>query len=190
MFLLMKNILDGNYSKLTLLIRSFEEDKTLWYMQNAHKLEIFQIEFLRCLHNYLASAHSIREHIKRFSGKINPNFKKECKIKWEKMSNNKAFNFFQQLRAFFHHRKIPFSSATFKIDNFSKDTIQSNKLNLEIKDLLNWKENNKTKWSKSSLDFINSFDKTMDIKEPLKIHHDLLVEHVSITSLHVKVWTR
>lgn len=173
-----KEIFDGNYLEIICHIKRYETDKTLWHVKNRSKLYLFQIEFLRLLHNYLASSLSLKDHSFRFVKKISSTFSNECTLKWDKMNKDNTFNFIQKLRNFIQHRRLPLSSASVKMDITSKG--EERTLNLDVEDLLNW-----NKW-RSTKNYIRDFGESMNIKIPLEIHYDKFTKYIILDSEYNK----
>ncbi len=156
-------VLNGNYKELHNLIMQYERDPYIWAIENRPKLQACQKEFLRLLHNYLASVYSLIEHTRKFCKELNnQELEEDYQTDLEKLIANNCVGFLKDLRTYTHHCRLPFVSATFswKAQNGKKGKgIIRQKLILDKKDLLRWRS-----WSSKSKEYVEATEGEIDLK--------------------------
>lgn len=166
-------VLNGNYQELHNLIISYEQNSSILAVQNRLKLEAFHKEFLRLLHNYLASIFSLIEHTRKFCKELNnQELDENYQVDLENLKTNNCIRFLKDLRTYTQHWKLPFVSATFsmKVANTGnrKATIQQ-KLILHKNDLLEWKG-----WSQESKKCMEIYEEKIDLKLIIDEYQELI----------------
>lgn len=154
-------VLNANYQQLYNLIISYEQDLFIWAVENRPRLGAFQKEFLRLLHNYLASIFSLIEHTRKFCKDLNnQEFEKNYRIELKELKINNCIRFLKDLRTYTQHYKLPFVSATFsfKATSPKKGTVKQ-KLILHKNGLLEWE-----KWSSESKEYMKKYGEKIDLK--------------------------
>lgn len=154
-----------NFDELIRLIKIFEEDLSIWSVENRNKLDALQREFLRLLHNYLSSAFSLIQHtyvfkdslkndeLKRFYSEVSKNFKVD-----------EIMVLIQDLRIYTQHYKLPFSKASISFTRIDKDMskgmVSKQELLLDRKELLKWK-----RWAPLSKKYLANQVKDIKLKD-------------------------
>lgn len=103
-----KTILNRNYFWLLQLDRLISNRVELSYLKNKDKMEDFQLEFARHLHNYLSSVKSLIDHTRTLKRKLNldKNFEELYKQQCKKLLGTDTIVFIQQLREYVQHYSL------------------------------------------------------------------------------------
>lgn len=139
---------NANYKELLDLIRSYKRHLSIW--KDPSKIQSFRKEFLRRLHNYLASTYSLVQHTEVFTGHLRSEEAEKCfRVEKEKLERkNKCARFIRDLRAYAQHYRLPIVSATFGfrvLHPKNRKVEFEQKLLLDKNDMLKW-----TRWSRQS----------------------------------------
>lgn len=166
-------ILNRNYQELYNVINSYEKDQSIWHVKNRPKLEALQKEFLRQLHNYLASILSLIDHTRAFCKNLdNQQFSKDNDEKIENIKNNKSAKFLKDLRNYTQHHELPSVFATVEVTKSDVDgEKEEKKFTLKIQDLLKWDN-----WSSLSQTFIEEHQKEIDLKTVIEEYQKLITK--------------
>ncbi len=161
--------LNKNFDDVVKIIHSYETDLSIWSVENRGKLDAFQIEFLRLLHNYISSAYSLREHTRIFKKDLdNTEFTSFYDKERNKLSNDEIIAFRKDLRSYTQHYKLPISNVSLKFtkNKVGKGGLSEQKLFLNKESLLLWKG-----WGNLSKQYLKKQSKKIDIKDFLHQHH-------------------
>lgn len=135
-------ILNKNFQELSSSINYYEKNPDIWNIDNRKKLDDFQNEFIRYLHNYLASTYSLLQHTRYFCTNLdNSKFNDEYNKKIGILITNDCLKFIQELRNYITHYKLPLFSATLSWHATGKENregISEQKLVIHKEDLLKY----------------------------------------------------
>jgi len=163
-----KYTLDKNFEDLIKIIYSYEIDLSIWSVENRKKLDDFQMEFLRLLHNYISSAYSLREHTRNFNEELgNSKFNSFYNKERDNLRNDEIIAFRKDLRSYTQHYKLPITQVSLKFTRNKKGKGGSSeqKLFLNKKNLISWKG-----WGRLSKQYLKKQHENIDIKKFLLEH--------------------
>lgn len=153
-----KVILDRNYICLLNLQKYFIEHRELIYVKNRDKLENFEIEFMRLLHNYLGTVKSLIDHTRVLKKKLelDSNFEEIYEKKRKQYLDSDTIYFIQNLREYCQHYQILPVGFSVQIKDKDADeiiTLMISKSSLEEYD----------GWNSHSKKILNEFPQEIDI---------------------------
>lgn len=169
------DIFQGNYNELIYHLDNHNDP--LFAMDNLlgvdkkHLLDSYRSQIVRLLHNFIASSLTLTDHTRVHYNEI---YKDKGtfddyhqKIK-EFFAENPLALFVKCLRQFFQHYQLPDFTTQMIWNRENGMTI---KLMLEKEKLLSF-----SNWNKKALDYINSHDKQLDLKEVIT-EYQILIEN-------------
>lgn len=166
-------IFERNYAELVGALKTFQRPDAImvfWAEKNRGKLQAFQIEISRLLHNFLASVKSLVEHTRillvqelykdnRFKDEIRARIKSQ-------FDDSDLSHFVQDLRNYILHKGLPMTAAQLQ---FTKDAPNfDSSIQLDIDALREW-----DRWSKPSMKHLNSLGKTSSLFEITESYSNL-----------------
>jgi hypothetical protein len=103
-----QKIFNTNYLELVELKQYLSENPDLWHMQKRDKLDQFQLELARRLHNFLASVKSLVDQTRSLKKrlKLDENFEIIYEKKRQEYFGLEEFSFVQQLREYVQHYSL------------------------------------------------------------------------------------
>ncbi|SFH83502.1 hypothetical protein [Halpernia frigidisoli] len=129
-------------------------------VENREKLREVQIETLRFLHNFLASAQSLIDHTRVFVNDLyddNELFKKEFIKKIElTFTNDEVSTFIRNFRQYLQHFKAPSISVVTNL--LSKDRNYQRRVMISVSDLQQF-----SGWKSLAKEYISKHDKNIDL---------------------------
>ncbi len=162
--------LNRNYKEISEAIKFYEDDPTIWHNENRKKRQFFLREFLRFLHNYLASVKSLIDHTRNFSKHLNNSqFKREYKKEIKKRKIKEKGEFLRDLRNYTLHYQLPIAQATLFFKNGNSP--MQKKITLDKQDLLRWNG-----WKSHSKKYIEKHEREIDLKVAISEYHELITE--------------
>jgi len=153
-----KALLNGNYVWLLRLEKSASENIELFYLKNRDRMDSFQLEFARLLHNYLASVKSLVDHTRTLKRKLrlNESFEVQYNNKRESLLGTDSIVFVQQLREYVQHYSLLPSGIQLQVlEGGNSEKIS---LTLDTKTLLEF-----SKWKAESLRILRKNPEKIDI---------------------------
>jgi hypothetical protein len=166
-------ILKRNYEELIKALTYYERERSLWDRKNRDKLDMFMKEFLRLIHNYLASIFSLIEHTQRFKKKINnEDFSNKYKIELDKYDLDNFIEFIKDLRHYTQHKnRLPITPTMVIGPSVSRNDWGPLKQRIYLKkeDLLEWKN-----WKNKSKKLINENNKEIELKTLFRKYQDFI----------------
>lgn len=166
-------VFEKNYQEVYNAILLYEQDLSIWSVNNRSKFDAFQLEFLRLFHNYLAGIFSLIEHTRAFCINLNNTpFSIFYEKEKEKLKLNGCVFFLPELRIFTQHRQLPLVNATFEFTTTNmknREGISEQNLVLSKEDLFEW-----TKWSKETQEYLEEFEKEINLKEVTTEYQSLI----------------
>lgn len=165
-----KTILNRNYFWLLQLNKYMSQHVDLMYVKNRNKLEDFQIEFARHLHNYLAAVKSLVDHTRVLKRKLllSNKFEELYKKQRNETLGTDTITFIQQLREYAQHYELLPSGVLFSVD---KDDDEKITLILTTSTLLSF-----SNWKQASLRILNASPENVDIFKLLQEYQDSINE--------------
>jgi hypothetical protein len=164
-----------NYDVLQDAIKSYENDWQIWAVENRDRLESFQIEFTRRLHNYLSSVFSLLEHTYAFKNSLdNEKFNKRYSEQLEASDLSDKVTFLKDLRNYTQHYKLPFVTATL---SYQATDIESGEgeieqtLSLNQEPLLEWDG-----WNSDSRAYLEELDDEIDIGAVAEDYQEAIID--------------
>jgi hypothetical protein len=141
-------------------------------LENRHHLHEYQYELSRLLHNFTSSAFSLVDHTRRFYNKfyrekkIFPDYQNQIETV---MSKNKYTQFFQGLRNFIIHKKIPNIGNNWA---WNRDSGFQNSVFLNSAELLDFDD-----WKPEALTWIRGAEEgQIDLGNITRIYTDCITE--------------
>jgi len=134
--------------------------------------ERFHAQLTRHLHNYLASAASLVEHVRRLMrGRADP-IAEEFRRRKEMMLQNPEVWFVVGLRNYTAHRKLPFFAHTLSMTNVNKsDQKMESEVELNVAELLEWDD-----WPPAARAYLEGLGDAVTIRPVVKRHAELLLD--------------
>jgi len=155
-----------NYHELFKAMEFYENNLAIWEITKRHQLNAFLREFLRLLHNYLASVYSLIEHTRMFCKELNNvELNSEYIVKLKELQNHVCVRFVRDLRTYSQHIQLPIISAKL---SFTSGSELKQQILLSSEELLKW-----NKWHKDSKKYIESL-KEIDLKAVLSEFQTLI----------------
>lgn len=164
---------NANCQELLDLIKSYKRDLSIW--KDPSRIQSFLKEFLRRLHNYLASIYSLVQHTEVFIGHLkNEEAEKRFEVEKEELEKkHRCARFMRDLRAYMQHYRLPIVSATlgFRVtDPKNRKVVFEQKLLLNKNDMLKW-----TRWSRQSKEYLRKYSREVDMELAI-IEYQKLIE--------------
>jgi hypothetical protein len=102
-------ILSGNYQELRAIPERFNTDRGLLGQANRSAQDALHFEFIRVLHNYLASVKTLVDHTRTFRSRHVQDsiFNKDCEAELAKLRENPVVKFLQEFRNPVLHSRLP-----------------------------------------------------------------------------------
>ena len=169
-----KFIFDQNYYDLKRLALAFAEPKfaiEVSRVGNEEKMKIVHRTFVRLLHNYLASAHSLIEHSQVFKNKYynDHDFKQEYQDKiTSHFDNSQLAHFIKELRHYIIHKGLPITSARIQ---FGRDKEFDSSIMLHINEMREW-----SGWTSKSTEFMKALNDKIKIYDIVDSYWNLVGE--------------
>ena len=134
------HIFNGNHEELRRALETYHNPDfaiQLWALTSRRKLDLFQKELVRMLHNYLASAKTLVEHTRKFvrTQYFGTEFEKKYDSKVDEAFHNPFCSFIMDLRDFILHNGLPQTSASF---HFEREKPLEFTIKLDVGSLRNW----------------------------------------------------
>lgn len=147
----------------------------LFGMINRKKLEWYQLEICRLLHNFIASSYSLKEavdaFVKRYK-KIDSNFHQEYLQERDKLKNIPVYEFVYGLRIYIQHIKIP---NIINETNWTSDTNELNqKVLLEKKPFYNFK-----RLTEAGKKYLDSFETNINIETMIVDYYSTIQKFIN-----------
>jgi hypothetical protein len=161
-----------NYHAFSKAIKFYENNLSIWEVTKRPQLNAFLREFLRLLHNYLASVYSLIEHTRIFCKELNnAELNSEYAVKLKELQNHICVRFVRDLRTYSQHIQLPIISAklSFTKTEHSDGGETRQQILLSSDELLKWKQ-----WHKDSKKYLGSL-KEIDLKVVLN-KYQILIE--------------
>jgi hypothetical protein len=139
-------------------------------IQNVRKPTVrdrFQLDLTRSLHNYLASSHSLVDHVRRLMRHREGPIAEEFLRRKQELLQNPEVPFMADLRNFIVHRTIPFFAHRFG----SKSGQMDSEVELETVELLEWDG-----WSAPAKAYLKAQGHAVAIRPVIKKHGQLILE--------------
>lgn len=152
-----KIIFNRNYFWLVQLEKYLAGNMEIIELRNHDKLDDFQIEFARHLHNYLASVKSLIDHTRVLKKKLSLDEKFEEKYKEQQKTllGTDTITFIQQLREYVQHYELLPTGVEVLINDNDKEKITLILTTSSLKEFSNWKA--------ASLRVLQTCSKNVDI---------------------------
>ncbi|MFW5902836.1 MAG: hypothetical protein ACOCTT_03040 [archaeon] len=157
-YMLNRNLLD-----LMKCIKYYKDNKELMATKNRDKLDAFLGEFIRVLHNYLASVNTLRNHIYATANKLENDFKERYSSELEERDIKKIGSFLIEMGNFIRHKKLLPVASTF---SYSKGEGTERSLTLNKKRLLEEYDLNE-----DAKEYLEDWEKRVNIPEVLVEYH-------------------
>lgn len=164
---------NANCQELLDLIKSYKRDLSIW--KDPSRIQGFRKEFLRRLHNYLASIYSLVQHTEVFIGHLKSEEVGKCfELEKEELEEkHSCARFMRDLRTYMQHYQLPIVSATlgFRVtDPKNRKVVFQQKLLLKKNDMLKW-----TRWSRQSKEYLRKYSREVDMEVAI-IEYQKLIE--------------
>jgi hypothetical protein len=163
----------GNDRELVSFLTAHEQPPAvleLWDLRNREALEGFLDEVDRLLHNYLASALSLRDHTLRMRRKYAKAAGwEEAYVEHERQIflNDPVCSFVQKLRNYCLHFRLPIARGQVSGEVTAGQWSMSGSVNLLKSDLLVWK-----KWETPAEAYLDSAPDKIDLKDVVRHYTD------------------
>ncbi len=159
------HVFNGNYEELSRALKAYHDPEfglTLWEVKNTAKLDLFQKEIIRLVHNYVASAKSLVEHTRNFVREhySNSKFEKEYLSKVNETFHDPFSEFVIKLRDFTLHNGLP---TIFSDLHLERGRPVEFRILLDVISLRKWK-----RWSRKSKEYLKTLRPQVEL--------DLVVE--------------
>jgi uncharacterized protein YbgA (DUF1722 family) len=143
-------------------------------VQNVHEPKVrehFHALLTRHLHNYLASATSVREHTSRLMrGRTGP-IAEEFERRKQEASQHPELSFGFGLRNYTSHRKLPLFAHTLSWTNANQpDQKIESEVELNVAELLEWE-----KWSAADRAYLKGLGDAVTLRPVIKRHAELVL---------------
>jgi hypothetical protein len=167
-------IFDNNFKDLEIHIKKLMDPNTASRFQkssNRQENDSLQLEILRYLHNFIASAISLIDHTRIFINDLyketDPFYKEYCEKVNEDFKENPLAAFIKDLRQYIQHYQTPIIAF---VSNITDDINKLNaKIVIEKSALLKF-----SGWNARSKKYINEIEKDLDILIVTKQYHTLV----------------
>jgi hypothetical protein len=168
-----------NRDELLSLLEAASTDWRLAFdlIQNVHEPTVrdqFHARLTRHLHNYLASATSLRDHVRRLMVDRAGSLADEFQRRKEEMLRNPEVPFVFDLRNFTLHRKLPFFAHTLSMINVNQpDQKMESEVQLNVVELLVWDG-----WSAAARAYLRDLGEgaAVTLRPVIKQHADLVLD--------------
>jgi extradiol dioxygenase family protein len=151
------------------------EELAIELIQNARKpvvRERFQAETTRHLHNYLASVHSLVEHVRRMLRGRSGSIIEEFERRKAELLQDPEVKFIVELRNFTHHRILPFLGHTLSLTKVNTpDQQMESEIELSVGQLLEWDG-----WPALAREFLASQGDAIKLRPAVRRHGQLVFE--------------
>jgi hypothetical protein len=161
-------ILQRNFQDLKNAIEYYEDNDDLIYQKNREKLDGFLKEFLRLLHNYLASVNALKNHSYAIGDRYDQELKESYSSELSNRGLDKIGSFLKELRDFTQHKDLPPVSA---MTEFSQEDGLDRSLTVDKEELLE-----RDDWNQLSRDYMEGYDEMIDLSETIEEYHDGIME--------------
>ena len=168
-------IFQRNHSELISALQIMQDPHMslgLWNEKNRDKLQAFQVEVTRLLHNFLAAVKSLVDHTRILLVQELYNgdpFLPEltAKIK-SQFADSELSHFVQDFRNYILHNALPMTSAN---RHYERGKLPDNSIQLDIVELRKW-----NRWSKPSKKYLSQLNDKKKIHEISEAYVKLVVE--------------
>lgn len=180
-------ILNRNYSALVQLNEYLPNNMNIMALKNRDKLQNFQIEFSRHLHNYLASVKTVIDQTRTFKKHLNLEgvFESKYTEKGKEFLSSDSITFIQQLREYIQHYDLLPTGVEIKVNKTDGEKVT---LIVSTKDITGF-----SRWNAKSKRFLERNPENIDIIKHLKDYQNNIhlfykwfyeeVQHVFIKEL-------
>jgi hypothetical protein len=165
-------IFKGNYRELKDYVNFHNnpfQSRELFSVSNRHKLFLFQLQVMRLLHNYVASAFSLidhtRNHYKGLYSKNNkfPEYEEEVKNRFIDVP---IANFTKELRQYIQHYDLPVIVS--KTKYISEPPTLTQKLTIKKEKL------NSFSWNSKSKEYLKSLPDDIDLNALIDTYYEIV----------------
>ena len=133
------------------------------------KMDDFWLQAQRHLHNYLASATALRDHMRRLSNAETDNeFKAKYRQKIEVIAKSPLASVVHDLRSYVQHNDVTPVGA---IMSTKSGNANETYISLTCSELLNW-----SRWKKSSRDYLLGAGKSLRLRDVLGPYQTMIAE--------------
>jgi hypothetical protein len=153
-------IVSRNHEMVMDALEYYQESEELWHLKNRPALDEFQQEFLRLIHNYIASYYSLYSHTQTIKNSLDDErLTKRYQEKLSEMDIKEISNFLRRFRAYTQHIQLPPLVAKVEYETIDRETgegVERRKLVFDRDKLLEWEE-----W-RGARSFVEEFDEHID----------------------------
>lgn len=158
-------IVEKNHEQLHAAVDAYDNIDGSWFLHDPDGARDIHHEFLRCLHNYLASLYTLFEHAKTFQGRLDDkSIEEQLKKKVAELEIPARGDFLKGLRNDFQHRELLHVNLKERFDNnldTGGQTVERS-LILDREKLLEF-----TGWTSRARTFVDQMDDQVDLLEEL-----------------------
>lgn len=128
-------IQNANYRELKVILERFTADRRLLDQANRDEQEVLHFDFIRGLHNYLASVKTLVDHTRTFRSRqvVDETFDQQCEVQLRLMRDNPIVKFLQEFRNPVLHSHLPRVAL---MTTFPEDKSVRRQLTLSVAELL------------------------------------------------------
>lgn len=160
---------------------STNEELAIELIQNVHEPTVrdqFHAQMTQRLHNYLAGAHNLRDHVRRLMRDRTGPIAEEFERRKAALLQNPEVAFMADLRNYTLHRKLPFFAHTLSMTKVNTpERVMESEVQLNVAELLEG-----DRWTAPSRDYLKSQGDAVALR-PVVHKHGELVFHLN-TWLH------
>lgn len=144
-------------------------------VQNVHRPDVrdqFQAQMTQRLHNYLASAMTLVDHVRRIMAGRDDSISQEFERRKKDMVANLEVPFMQDLRNFTVHRTLPLLAHRVSMTNLnSPDERFESEVELSVSHLLEW-----DRWSVATRRFLTDQSEVIVLRPIVRTHGQLVLQ--------------
>lgn len=153
-------IVQRNFEQMMGGLEFYQEADELWEMKNRPALDQFQQEFLRLVHNYIASYFSLYEHTQRIKNHVgSEELENQYEDKLDETGIEEISSFLLRFRAYTQHYQLPPLVAKLEYETIDRETgegVERRHLVFDRDSLLEWDD-----WG-DSRSYVEEFDEHVD----------------------------
>jgi DNA polymerase III alpha subunit (gram-positive type) len=164
-------VFDVNYLNLKHILNEFEQPMVflkLWEEKNRNRFDLFINDVIRLLHNYLAGARTLLDHIRMLQDDMfrEIDFSDEYRTRWNQQFGGSALpQFVEDLLIYMLHKGVPFALAELSFDRLGSGVEVDSAIRLDTSKLGEWDG-----WSEKGREYLDTLDYKVRLDDIVKEH--------------------